>query len=839
MSRRTIPPLNSQLSAFPMLSDLRYALRQLAKSPGFTAVVVLSLALGIGANTTVFCWVENILLRPLPGVARQDELVVITTGYGERMWDTLSLPDLRDAAALTDIFSGISGSQQTPACLTADGQSGWLYGQIVTANFFEVFGVKPILGRTFLPEEDQKPGGHPVLVIGEHLWRRRFNADPHIVGKVVDLNRHAFTIVGVAPAGFHGDITGLRCDFWAPVMMHREVAFAGVDANQVLNRAARWHHTYGRLRPGVNVTQVRTALTTLSLRLEQSLPSTNRNVRLQAWPFWNSTYGAQKIFRPVLGLLLVVSVGVLLIVTANVANLLLARATSRQKEIAIRLAVGAGRARLIRLLLTESLLLALLGGALGVLLAHWLVDLFVLFVPKTPLPVAVELHLHPGTLLATLGITIFAGLVFGLVPALQTLRPRVNDVLKEGGRSSAGGAMHHRARSLLVVAEVALALVLLVSAGLCLRGLGHSRRVDPGLDPNGVLLAGLRIGMNGYNRDTAPAFYRTLRERLAAMPGVESVALASWFPLGFEDTGSNNVSIPGQPTPAGIQHSFRTAIVSPGYFATLRIPLVAGRDFTERDDTKAPRVAIINETMAQRFWPGQDAVGRIFRNDGSETTVVGVARAGKYRALNDAPECFFYVPNTQAPWALDLGLCVRMAAGSSGSAGAPRVDVSTEPLRRLIHSIDPNVEVWQTLPFIDYVEAALMPQRIASSLLVVMSSVALVLAAMGVYAVMAYAVSQRTQEFGVRIALGATPRHVLCQVTRQGLTLAAIGIAAGLVLAGGGTRLLVSFLYGVSPFDPATFCGVSLLLAGIAALASYLPARRATQVNPVKALRAE
>jgi predicted permease len=822
-----------------MLSDLKFALRQLAASPGFTAVAVLSLALGIGANTTVLCWVENILLRPLPGVGRQDELVVITTSYGERMWDTVSLPDLRDAAALTDVFAGITGSQQTPACLTVDRQSAWHYGQIVTANFFEMLGVKPILGRTFLPEEDQKPGGHPVLVISEHLWRVRFDADPRVIGKVVDLNRHAFTIVGVVPANFHGDVTGLRCDFWAPVMMHREVAYAGVDANQVLSRPARWHHTYARLRPGVSVAQARAALTTLSRQLEQAYPNTNRGIRLHAWPFWNSTYGAQAMFRPVLGLLLVVSVGVLLIVTANVANLLLARATSRQKEIAIRLAVGAGRARLIRQLLTESLVLALLGGALGVLLAYWSVDLFALFVPKTPLPVAVELHIHAATLLATLGLTVAVGIIFGLVPALQASRPRVNDVLKEGGRSSAGGATPHRARSSLVIAEVALALVLLVGAGLCLRGLAHSRGIDPGLDPKGTLLAGLRIGMNGYNRDTAPAFYRTLREQIATLPGVESVALASWFPLGFEDTGSNNAAIPGQLTPIGTQLSFRTAIVSPGYFATLRIPLVAGRDFTNRDDSAAPLVAIINETMAQRFWPGQDAVGRVFKNDGRETTVVGVAQTGKYRALNDAPECFFYVPNAQAPWALDLGLCVRIAAGPSGTNDQQRVDALADVLRRKIRSIDPNVEIWQTLPFLDYIEAALMSQKIASSLLTLLSAVALALAAMGVYAVMAYAVSQRTQEFGVRIALGATPRDILWQITRQGLVLTASGVAIGLGLAFGLSRLLANFLYGVSPFDPATFIGVPLVLALVALLACWLPARRATRINPVEALRSE
>ncbi len=813
------------------MHDLRYAFRQLARSPGFTAVVVLSLALGIGANTTVFCWIENLLLRPLPGVAHQEQLVVITTSHGERMWDTVSLPDLRDIGALDQVFSGICGSQQTPACLTVDRSLEWVYGQIVTASFFDVLGVKPILGRTFLPEEDLKPGGHPVVVIAEKLWRRKFGGDPRIIGKVVDINRHAFTIVGVAPASFQGDIAGLACDFWAPTMMHREVAYAGIDANQVLQRYSRWHHTYARLQPGVSIAEARAALKTLSARLEQAYPRTNTDIHLHAWALWDSTYGAASIFRPVLGLLLAVSLGVLLIVSANVANLLLARATSRQKEIAIRLAVGANRPRLIRQLLTESVVLAVLGGTLGVLFAYWMVDLFPLFLPKTHLPIAVAQSIDTRALVATLGLTLAAGLAFGLVPALQASRPHLNDVLKESGRSSSGSSLHHRARSLLVVIEVALALVLLVGAGLCLKGLRQSHRVDAGLDANGVLLAGLRVGMNGYTRETAPAFFRTLRQRIATLPGVESVALANWFPLGFEDTGTDNIEITGRPSRVGEPLNFRRATVSPDYFATLHIPLVAGRDFTDRDDEKAQRVAIINETMAARFWPGQDAIGHTFKTNGQERTIIGVAKAGKYRALNDPPECFFYVPSAQATWDLDLSLCVRLANANPSAF--------SNTLRREIHAIDPGVEIWQTLPLSAYIDAALLPQKIASSLLGVLSVVALTLAAMGVYAVMGYAVSQRTQEFGVRIALGATTRDVLWQVARQGLALAVAGVVAGLVVASGVTRLIGGFLYGVSPFDLVIFTGVPLLLIGVAAIACLIPARRATLVDPVEALRAE
>jgi predicted permease len=382
-----------------------------------------------------------------------------------------------------------------------------------------------------------------------------------------------------------------------------------------------------------------------------------------------------------------------------------------------------------------------------------------------------------------------------------------------------------------VITEVALALILLLSAGLCVRGLRQSRNIDLGLKPDGVLLVGLRVGMNGYTRETAPALYRTMQQRVAALPGVEAVGLADWFPLGFEDTGTNNVEITGQEQRAGQPLNFRRAIVSPGYFAAMGVPLVAGREFTEKDDLNAPRAVIVNEIMAARSWPGQDAIGRVFKNNGQSVTVVGVAKAGKYRRLNEAPEPFLFLPSTQSPWQLDLGLCVR----TNGRDPATLVD----PVRNEIHAIDPNVHVWQTLPLKDYIDAAVTPQKMASTLMLVLSTVALALAAMGVYAVMAYAVNQRRREIGIRMALGATPRHVLWHVSRTGLTLTLGGIAIGFAVSVWSTRLLASFLFGISPFDAMTFTFVPLLLAGIAALACYLPARRATLVDPVETLRSE
>ena len=808
------------------MPDLRFAFRQFAKSPGFVAVAVLSLALGIGATTTVFCWIQGILLYPLPGADHQDQMVALTTVHDRQMWDTVSLPDLRDHRELKDVFAGIIGSQMTPACLTVENTSEWIYGQIATANFFDVLGVKPIFGRTFLPDEDQKPGGDPVLVLSETFWRRRFHGDASIIGRTVELNRHSFTVVGVVPAAFRGTMSGLRCDFWAPVSMHREVAnFGTMD-----NRWDRWLHTQARLQPGVSLAHAQAVVEAFGARLEKTYPDSNRQIRLRVLPFSKAPYGTQPIFGIVLHLLMAVSVGVLLIVAANVANLLLARATGRQKEIAIRLAIGASRVRLVRQLLTESLLLSLLGGILGVLLTFWAVDLLSGWVPHTYLPISVGCTVNFQTLAFAMAMTLVTGVVFGLAPALQSSRPDLNANLKEGGRGSGSAAAHHRLRSFLVVTEIALSLVLLIGAGLCIKSLHRARRADTGFTPDHVLLAGLRLGMNGYTEPTAKIFYGRIEERLATLPGVESVALCSWFPLGFEGGGMHSVDVDGYERKAGEDTTFPYSIISPNYFTVMRIPLVAGRDFTREDDEKTAPAAIINETMATRFWPGQDPVGRKFREDGRIKTVIGVAKNGKYRSLNESPKPFFYLPYRQGVWDLNLGICVRAAGDPAMLAGV---------LQRELHALDPRVEIWTTLPMTDYIKAAFVAPALASRLLSWLGAVALILAAIGVYGVMAYVVSQRTQEFGVRIALGADAGDVLRLVLKEGLALASVGIAAGLVLALTVTRLLATFLYGVSPFDALTFVGVPALLASVTLFACWLPAKKATQVDPIEALRTE
>lgn len=809
-----------------MFSDLRYALRQLAKSPGFTVVAIFSLALGLGANATVLCWIGHVLQEPVPGAVAQNRLGVLVSNQGG---GNLSLLDLRDFNTLHEVFSDVAGSQITPASLTIDRNSEWIYGQIATANFFDLLGVKPILGRTFLPDEDRKPGGNPVIVLSEKLWRRRFAADPAIVGRTLTINRRTFTVIGVVPAAFHGTMTGLGCEFWAPVSMIAEVASWPAREN-LEYRQSRPFHNVVRLQPGVSLAQAQAAVATLDQHLATTYPKTNRTVQHRILRYADCPYGAQSLLGPVLKLLLAVSIGVLLIVMANLANLLLARAASRQKEIAIRLASGASRPRLLRQLLTESTVLAVLGGVAGVLLASWMVDGISAFIPSIREPLALTFGLDARTIVVTAGLTLLTGVVFGLAPALQASSPRLYETLKEGGRSNSGGAHQHRLRAILVISEVALALVLLVCAGLCLQGLRRARLVDIGFRPDYVLTAGLPLGMHGYNEQTGTKFYDQLQPRLAALPGIEEAAFSTWFPLGLAGCKGHGVEVEGYVRPAGENPTYEYALISPRYFATLGIPLLAGRDFTINDDRAAPRVAIVNEYFAAKFWPGQDAVGRKFRTAGQSWTIIAVAKAGKYRQLNEPPEAFFYLPYRQLVPDLDLNLVVRTTADPLASAAL---------IRQTVRELDPGVDVWGTTTLTAHIQGALFVQRIASNLLTALGAVALVLSAMGVYAVMAYAVSQRTQEFGVRMALGARPRDVIWQVVRHGLLLAATGAVLGLAVAAIITRLLANFLYGVSPFDPLTFSAVPLLLVAIAILACWLPALRATRVDPMTALRAE
>jgi predicted permease len=808
-----------------VVKDLRYAARMLAKNPGFTATIVLSLAIGIGANTTVFCWIQHILFHPVPGAVRQERLAALVSNQGG---GNISLPDARDFGALTQIFAGVAATQISPASLTADRQTEWIFGQVATANFFELLGVKPILGRTFMPDEDLKPGGNPVMVIGEALWRRRFGADPNIIGKRVEINRRPFAIIGVVPREFSGTMTGLVCNFWAPISMYNEV---GSRADDLTNRQSRGFHNIARLQPGVTLAQARQVVASLDAHLGKEYPESNREARHRVVAYSNVSWGAAPIFGPALRLLLAVALGVLLIVVANVANLQLARASSRQKEIAIRLAAGATRLQLIRQLLTESMLLAVLGGVGGIAFADYGAGLLFRFLPPLNFPVAfIVAAPDKGVLGFTMLLTLLSGLLFGLVPALQASRPQLYATLKEGGKTSTGSSAHHRLRQALVVVEVALSLVLLVGAGLCIKGLRQAQKIQLGLNPDHVLTAGMQIGMNGYNESTGKVFYRTLQQRLAAAPGIEEASFASWLPLGLEGCKGHGVQAEGYLPKPGENPTYEYAIIAPRYFAVLQIPLVAGRDFTDRDDANSQRVAIVNEAFASRFWGGRNPLGLKFRAAGADRVVVGVAKTGKYNRLNEEAWSFFYLPYQQYVPDLDLNVVAR-------TKGDPASFIQV--VRQTVRDIDPGVALLGAQRMSEHVSAALFVQRMASDLLSGLGLVALLLAAMGVYAVMAYSVSQRTQEFGIRMALGAQTKDIVWVVTKRGVWMTALGLMAGLVISLMVTRSLAGFLYGISPFDAATFISVTLLLGGVALLACYLPAFRATRVDPMVVLRSE
>ncbi|HEX9186967.1 MAG TPA: ABC transporter permease, partial [Vicinamibacteria bacterium] len=554
--------------------------------------------------------------------------------------------------------------------------------QVVSARFFDVLGARPRLGRSFLADEDRRPGGDAVVVISERLWRRRFASDPGVVGRVVELNRRPFTIIGVAAAPFRGTMSAFAYDVWAPASMLWEVR------NQRLEgRSARGWFNLLRLRPGVSLARARAAVGERNAQLARAYPDTNRGIEHRVAWLADSPYGAQAVMAPVLRLLLAVSLGVLLIVAVNLGNLSLAAAAGRRREIAIQLALGASRVRIVTMLLAESLLLALLGGALGILLATRATGALGLFLPAAPPGLVLDFPLGGRTLAFALVLTTATGLVIGLATALQASRVPVLQGLQAGGRSVAA-ASSPRVRQALVVAQTALAVVLLVGAGLCLQGLRRARTIDLGLDPDRVLTASLQIGMNGYTPETGPAFYRELRGRLAALPGVEEATLASFFPLGLAGCKGSGVRVEGYLPPPGEDPTYEFAIVSARYFAALRVPLVAGREFTDADDLASDRVAVVNEAFARRFWPGQDPIGRLFRTAGAWRRIVGVTRTGKYNRLDEPSWPFFYLPDQQGVPDLDLGLAVRTSGDPEAMAAA---------VRGAVKSLDPAVDVLRTL----------------------------------------------------------------------------------------------------------------------------------------------
>ena len=817
-----------------LLQDLRYGFRMLWKSPGFTLVTVLALALGIGANTAIFSVVNTVLLRPLP-FERAEQLVLLwethplgkQVGYDHLPAATANFVDWRRQSA--DLFEGMAALDAWNVVLTGSEEPQRLTGVKASANLFSLLRVQPMSGRGFLPE-DERAGANRVVVISHGLWQRRFGSDPTTPGKVLTLDGDSFTIVGIMPAGvsFPQDM-GLpaffdfsaKTDLWTPYLL---------TDKETQNRSSHHLAVVGRLAEGVTQGQAQSQLDNIARQLEEQHPDDNKDWRVAVLSLHEQVVGKSRLAI----LILLGAVGfVLLIACANVANLLLARATARQKEMAIRIALGATRRRVVQQLLTESVLLALVGGVLGVWLAMWGVDLLVAFSPGN-LPRPAEIGIDRRVLGYTFLVSLLTGVLFGLIPALQSSHPDFNEALKEGGRSGSTSPRRQRARSLLVVSEVALALVLLISAGLLLKSFVGLQKVQPGFAPDNVLTAEIGLPEQKYADDKQIAdFYRQVIARVKTLPGVQAVGAVSHLPLsGAEEI--DGFSIEGRPESESELTSADFRVIAPDYFHAMRIPLLRGRNFDERDRLDAPHVMVIDEAFARRFFPGEDPLGKRIDEDGSHSrhsffTVVGVVGSVKHSGLSAEARPSMYLSYEQSGWQ-NMTLTIRAAGDPTNLAASVRGEVL---------AVDKDQPVTKISTMAETFARAVAPQRFNMLLLGLFAAVAMILATVGIYGVIAYTVSQRSRELGIRIALGASRGDILKLVVGQAMLMTLIGVGVGLAGALALTRLMSGLLYGVSATDPSIFISISLLLASVALFASYIPARRAMKVDPIVALHYE
>ncbi len=809
-----------------LLQDLRYGMRMLWKQPGFVVIAVASLALGIGANTAIFSLLNTAMLRPLP-IEKPEQLVSLNNVQEHRRFPTFSYPNYKDIRDRNPALSGLIAYRFAPLSLSHDGVNERLWGYVVTGNYFDVLGVKAALGRMISTEDDRSPGAHPVAVVSYQGWQRRFGGDRNVVGKNVIVNGRNYTVVGVAQQGFSGTEVIAAPEMWFPMAMQAEIE---VGNDWLDERGTENLFVQGRLKPGIGVAEAQTALNAIALQLEREFPNINEGKRIALMVpgmMGGMMRGAVLGFT---GLLMGVVGLVLLLACTNLANLLLQRATERRKEIAVRLAMGANRLRLVRQLLTESVLLACGGGVLGLLLAFWLVDLAVRFKPPVDVPLAIDLHIDHRVLLFTCVISLVTGVLFGLLPALQATKTDLVSALKD--ESSLSGYRRSWWKSGLIVLQVALSLVLLVAGGLMLRSLQRAQTIDLGFNPRGAVEVSFDLRLQGYNAARIREFQNRLLERVRALPGVQAAGLADLVPVDLHFSTSP-VFVGGRlPERNATAPRAMTNRISPGYFQAMSTRLRRGRDFTEQDDENAARVVIVNETFARRFFPGEDAIGKRFSAGSAESPkmqIIGVAEDGKYAQLNEDPKPFVYRPLFQS-YAGTTNLIVR---------GETESQMLIAAVRRELSQLDPHLPIAGARTLVEHMSMPLLPARVAASVLGSFGLVALLLAAIGIYGVMSYAVAKRTREIGVRMALGARKPDVLKLVMGQGVALTMIGVTIGLAAALALTRLMKRLLFGVSATDPMTFAAVTVLLVVVAILACWIPARRATKVDPMVALRYE
>jgi macrolide transport system ATP-binding/permease protein len=818
--------LRLHVRSLEMISqDIRYGWRLMVRKPGFTAVAVLTLGLGIGANVTMFSWVESAMRRQVQGVPDPDRLVALLGTTRIRSDLSFSYPDFIDyRERRPDSVEDLIAYTLAPMNLRTNGDPQRVFGQLVSGNFFDALGVRPALGRGFLPEEDKTPNSHPVVVFSHSFWQRRFAGDPAIVGRTVTLNGQAYTVIGVAPPGFRGTEPYLNLDLFVPIMMQPSVTSGG---NRLTVRGNSWLEVMVKLKPGATLDRAQAGFNLIATSLAATYADDKgRGVKL--FELWQSPNGGGPAVAAVMGIQLGVAGVVLLIACANVGNLLLARAASRQRETAVRLTLGASRSRLVQQLLTESTLLAMAGGVCGVVMAYWAKDLLKLFIPPAPLPIEMDPTLGMPVLIFATVVTGVSVLAFGLVPALQG-SSSVGTALKESAGTLTASPRRARVRQTLVVAQVALSVVLLVSAGLFVRALRNAQAADPGFTTRTGVLAAIDLLPAGYDAPRGRAFYGALLARVRELPGVEAASLTARVPLGFGGGSDFSVTIDGYTPAANEEVNVYYTRVGSEYLRTMGIPLVTGREFTDRDTVGAPDVGIANETLARRYFAGRDPIGGRIRAGQRTIQIVGVARDGKYSNISEAPRAFLYLSAPQ--WYRGDAVLVVKTAGSPAAV--------VPGIHDALRSLDTNVPLFDVRTIEEHLEIAVFIQRMVASLLGAFGVLALVLSSVGLYGVIAALTVQRTPEIGMRMALGATRRDIVSLILKQGLGMTAIGIGIGLAGAFGVTRLFKSLLLGISPTDSLSFASTVILLALFALAATYLPARRAAGVDPLRALRNE
>jgi predicted permease len=809
-----------------LVQDIRFALRQLSKSPGFTFTAVLTLALGIGATTTIASWISSTLLNPIPGVNGTGNMITIQRGERtEHPSPPLSYPDYVDLRENAKSLSGLLAYHDDFMNITGTGKPVRVYGATASENYFDVLGVRPILGRSFLSSQQSERTGVAEAVLGYGLWSGQFAADPAIVGKTIQINLHSYTIVGVAPKGFEGCKSGLRTDIWIPLGMSRQVW--GWDP--LNDGGGGWLNVLGVLRPGVDRHQAENELNLLMQHIVAQYPTLHRGQnQISTDPLWRSPFGANVYLSGTLPILLALAAVLLLLACANVANLLLVRSVTRRREFAIRLSMGASRWRLVRQLMVENLLVALAGGGLALLATVWTARTLSAFLPLTSLPLSIHGRVDRTVLLATILVSILTAVVSGVAPALRASAISPMSILKDEALNTSGGLQKSRLAAGLVIAQVAMSLVLLTCAGLFFRSLDKAQRADPGFDPNHVLLAWYDLGPMNYTSARGIEFDRQLLARLKALPGVQSVTLADFSPLSF--TIHSDAMLPAGYVPQPRESmEIDRGLVGPDYLQTMRTPLRAGRDFTDADNSNTEPVAIVNQAFVDRYWPGQDAIGKRIQWSGVWLKVVGVAANGKYRRLVDEPAPLFLVPMSQ---------CYRFGAILHiRTAGDPLA--LTSAVERTVAELNPDLPLFNVTTLKANMQMGSIFERIAVVLAGSFGLLALILSSVGIYGVVAYTTKQRTHEIGIRMALGAAKGNVFRQVLKQGLGLALAGLTVGLAASLVLTRFLRSMFVGVGPNDVLTLATAAILLCAVALAACYFPARRAASIEPMQALRTE